>query len=455
MYGRIKGVHFVGIGGIGMSGIAEVLLDMGYCVTGSDLKKTETIERLVRLGAEVFINHNAKNVGDVDVVVTSSAVNGNNPEVISAKSRRIPVIPRAEMLAELMRLKYGIAVAGSHGKTTTTSMIATVLGFGGFDPTIVVGGKVKTLGTNAHLGKGSFMVVEADESDGSFLMIPSVIAVVTNIDREHLDYYENISSLEKAFLEFLNKIPFYGLAIMCFDCPRVKSIALTFKKRFITYGFCSEAELRAEDVRVSGLQTSFKALFNKSLLGDVKLKVPGRHNAQNALASFAVGMELGMSFECIKDGLSEFRGIDRRLQVKGESQGVLVMDDYGHHPEEIRATLRALRESFSKRLIVIFQPHRYTRTSLLFDDFVSVLSEPDMVLILDIYSAGEMPIEGVSSEKLAQAMKGKGYNNVLYIKEPDEATHRILGMLKFGDLVLTLGAGDVWKLGEKIVKEIS
>lgn len=455
MYRRIKRIHFVGIGGIGMSGIAEVLLNMGYGVTGSDLKRTEIVERLERLGAKIFINHSAENIGDADVVVWSSAVKTNNPEVTAAKSRKIPVIPRAEMLAELMRLKYGIAIAGSHGKTTTTSMISIVLGFGGFDPTIVVGGRVQTLGTNAHLGKGSFMVAEADESDGSFLMLTPVIAVVTNIDREHLDHYENMMNLEGAFLEFLNKIPFYGLAALCVDCPRTKSIARDFKKRFITYGFSHEAELRAEDVQVSGLQTSFKVLFNGFPLGDVSLNVPGRHNAQNALASLAVGMELGMSFERIRDGLREFNGIDRRLQVKGEAQGVLVMDDYGHHPQEIRATLKALRESFSKRLIVIFQPHRYTRTHILFDDFVSVLNEPDVLFILDIYSAGEAPIDGVDSERLAEFIKGRGHKNVFYVKGLDEAAHGVLKILRPGDLVLTLGAGDVWKIGENIVKEIS
>lgn len=455
MYGRIRNIHFVGIGGIGMSGIAEVLLNMGYGVTGSDLKRTDIIDRLEQLGARIFINHSAENIGNADVVVTSSAIKKNNPEVLAAQSQKIPVIPRAEMLAELMRLKYGIAVAGSHGKTTTTSMISTVLGFGGFDPTIVVGGKVKTLGSNAHLGKGSFMVVEADESDGSFLMLSPVIAVVTNIDREHLDYYENMIHLEEAFSNFLNKIPFYGLAVLCLDCPRLKSIISAFKKRFITYGFSPQAEFRAEEVKINGFETQFKVLFNNSLLGNVKLNIPGRHNAQNSLASFAVGMELGMSFERIRDGLAEFRGIERRLQIKGESNGVLVMDDYGHHPEEILATFKTLRESFSKRLIVIFQPHRYTRTQILFNDFVSVLGEPDMLHILDIYSAGEITIPGVTSEKLTQAIKDKGHKNVYYAKEQDEVIQRVLEVLKPGDLVLTLGAGNVWKLGERIVEKIS
>ncbi|MBI2486860.1 MAG: UDP-N-acetylmuramate--L-alanine ligase [Deltaproteobacteria bacterium] len=455
MYGRIKEIHFVGIGGIGMSGIAEVLLNMGYSITGSDLKKTDTIERLERLGAKISIGHTPENIGNADVVVTSSAVKKNNPEVLAAKHRKVPLIPRAEMLAELMRLKYGVAIAGSHGKTTTTSMISTVLGFGGFDPTIVVGGKVKTLGTNAHLGKGTFMVVEADESDGSFLMLSPVIAVVTNIDREHLDYYQNLIHLKEAFLNFLNKIPFYGLAVICIDCPRLKSIIPNVKKRFTTYGFSPEAEFRAEDTRVSGFETSFRALFKSSYLGDVKLNTPGRHNAENALASFAVGMELGMSFERIRDGLAEFKGIDRRLQVKGEGRGVLVMDDYGHHPQEIRVTLSAIKEAFSKKIIVIFQPHRYTRTHLLFDDFVKVLSEVDTLFILDIYPAGETPIEGVTAEKLVNAIKENGHENVFYINEPDEAVRRVLEIVKPGDVVLTLGAGNVWMLGEKIVGDIS
>ncbi|HEX3036873.1 MAG TPA: UDP-N-acetylmuramate--L-alanine ligase [Thermodesulfobacteriota bacterium] len=455
MYGRIKKIHFVGIGGIGMSGIAEVLINMGYTVTGSDLDRSKTVERLERLGAKVFIGHSTENVGNSDVVVMSSAVREDNPEVIAAIYRKIPVIRRAEMLAELMRLKYGIAVAGSHGKTTTTSMISAVLSFGGLDPTIVVGGRVKTLDTNAHLGKGSFMVVEADESDGSFLMLSPVITVVTNIDQEHLDHYENMANLEKAFSDFLNKVPFYGLAVVCLDCPRVRSLVSGLQKRFITYGFNPEAELRAEDVRVSEFKTDFKALLRGSYIGDAKLNVFGKHNAENALASFAVGMELGMSFEQIRDGLAEFRGIERRLQLKGESKGVIVYDDYGHHPVEIRATLRALKESFGRRLIVIFQPHRYTRTHLLFNDFVPAFSDADLLFVLDIYSAGENAIAGLTSEKLVQAIKDAGRNSVSYIEEPNEVIRRVLETIKPGDIVLTLGAGNVWKLGEKIAEEIS
>jgi UDP-N-acetylmuramate--alanine ligase len=457
MYGRIKKIHFVGIGGIGMSGIAELLLNMGYTVTGSDIRVSETVERLRCLGATVFIGHREENIGDSDVVVVSSAIGKDNPEVVAAHSRKIPVIPRAEMLSELMRLKYGIAIAGSHGKTTVTSMISTVLGFGGFDPTIVVGGRVRTLGTNAHLGNGSFMVVEADESDGSFLMLSPVIAVVTNIDREHLDYYRDIENLKMAFSEFLNKIPFYGLAVICADCCVSRSLVEGgFKKRFVTYGFSSDCDFVARDVKSLGFETDFKVFYKGGFLGNVRLGVPGRHNALNALASFAVGMELGMDFESIRGGLEEFRGIERRLQVKGEKGGILVIDDYGHHPQEIKATLGTLKESFpGKRLVVVFQPHRYTRTYLLFDEFVKVFRDADLVFVLDIYPAGESPIEGVTSERLVYVMKQEGYTQVFYAGSMDEVVYGVVDLIKTGDMVLTLGAGNVWMVGERILKEIS
>jgi len=455
MYGRIKNIHLVGIGGIGMSGIAEVLLNMGYTVTGSDIKKSETTDRLSRLGSKLSMGHSIENIGNADVIVVSSAIKDDNPEVIAARSRNIPVIARAEMLAELMRLKYGIAIAGSHGKTTTTSMISTVLAYGGFDPTIVVGGRLKALGTNAHLGNGKFMVVEADESDGSFLMLSPVIAVLTNIDDEHLDHYDNIDNLEYAFSQFLNKIPFYGLSVVCLDCSRIKSNVARFKKRLITYGFSEESDFKAGDVRIKGFQTKFKVLYKDSLLGQVRLDVPGRHNAQNSLASFAVGMELGMSFEDVKKGLRGFKGIDRRLQVKGEIKGVLVIDDYAHHPEEIRVTLNALRDSFSRRLITVFQPHRFTRTSSLFDEFARVLKDVDMLYLLDIYPAGEEPIEGVTSERLAQAIRDNGNANVFYKDTPAEIIDELLTILKPGDIVITFGAGNVWTLGEKLIEELS
>lgn len=455
MYGKIKDIHFVGIGGIGMSGIAEVLLNMGYSVSGSDIRLTDTIERLKNLGTKFYLGHGIENVGDADVVVVSSAIKNDNPEIIAAKSRNIPVIPRAEMLSELMRLRYGVAVAGSHGKTTTTSMISTVLAHGGFDPTIVVGGKVRSLGTNAHLGNGNIMVVEADESDGSFLMLSPVISVITNIDEEHLDYYGSVEKLEDAFSEFVNKLPFYGLAVVCLDCPRIKSIIPRYKKRFTTYGFSKYSDFKAEDVVVSGFQTRLKVLFKNSSLGDVYLNVPGRHNAQNALASFAVGMELGMSFEEIRNGLYEFKGIERRLQVKGEVRGVVIIDDYAHHPEEIKATLDAIRESFTGRLILIFQPHRYTRTSRLFNRFVRVLSDVDILFLMDIYPAGEEPMDGVTSLKLSKAIFDNGFANVFYMNDHEEIIKSLSSIMKRGDVVLTFGAGNVWTLGEKIVKELS
>ncbi|MEK6223746.1 MAG: UDP-N-acetylmuramate--L-alanine ligase, partial [Thermodesulfobacteriales bacterium] len=448
---KIKRIHFVGIGGIGMSGIAEVLLNIGYEISGSDIGQSSTVKRLKDLGATITIGHSAENVEGAGVVVTSTAIKSDNPEVLRAKEINIPVIPRAEMLAELMRLRYGIAVAGSHGKTTTTSMTAAVLSYGKLDPTIVVGGKVKTLGTNARLGRGDFMVVEADESDGSFLKLSPVISVLTNIDEEHMDYYKNMDELENAFIAFLDKIPFYGLSVLCIDCTRIKELSNNFKKRFITYGFNKEAELRAQDVKISGFETKFDVYLNGADLGSVTLHVPGRHNAQNALAAIAVGMELGMSFEDTSKGLSEFRGIDRRLQIKGKQRGITVIDDYAHHPSEIEVTLSAIKESHDGRVVVIFQPHRYSRTKLLFDEFARVLVDTDILYIMDIYAASEDPIEGVSSELLCQSVIDKGGKNVRYLNGEDMLS-TVLDDLKQNDIVLTLGAGNIWAFGEKIVE---
>lgn len=453
MYGKIKRIHFVGIGGIGMSGIAEVLINMGYEISGSDIGQSSTVKRLKDLGAIINIGHSAENVEGAGVVVTSSAIRPSNPEVQKAIELNIPVIPRAEMLAELMRLRYGIAVAGSHGKTTTTSMVAAVLSHGNLDPTIVVGGKVTAMGTNARLGRGNFMVVEADESDGSFLRLSPVISVLTNIDEEHMDHYKDMNELEEAFSTFINKVPFYGLSVLCIDCPRTKELSKNFKKRYITYGFDKEAELRAEDVVISGFKTKFEVFLNDSNLGSVTLNVPGRHNAQNALAAIAVGMELGMSFEDACKGLSEFTGIDRRLQIKGEGRGVRVIDDYAHHPKEIEVTLDAIKQSHSGRVVVVFQPHRYSRTKLLFDEFAKVLSKTDMLYIMDIYAASEDPIEGVSSEILCRSVEDKGGKNVQYLKG-DEMLSTVLSELKEDDILLTLGAGNVWAFGERIVEEI-
>ncbi len=453
MYGKIKRIHFVGIGGIGMSGIAEVLLNMGYEITGSDIGQSSTVKRLKDLGAKIAIDHSARNVEGAGVVVVSSAIRDDNPEVMRAQELTIPVIPRAEMLAELMRLRYGIAVAGSHGKTTTTSMIAAVLSYGKLDPTIVVGGKVKSMGTNARLGSGDFMVVEADESDGSFLRLSPVISVLTNIDEEHMDYYKDMAELEGAFMSFLNKIPFYGLSVLCVDCPRVEALSKDFNKRTITYGFDKGAELRADNVTISGFQTVFDVILLDSPLGTVTLNVPGRHNAQNALAAIAVGMELGMSFNDVRDGLAEFRGIERRLQVKGEGRGVVVIDDYAHHPREIEVTLSAVKESHDGRVVVIFQPHRYSRTKLLYDEFVKVLAKADMLYIMDIYSAGEDPIEGITSGNLYESIKKEGQNNITHL-QGDSMLQSVVDNLQSNDLVITLGAGNVWAFGEKILQEL-
>ncbi len=453
MYGKIRRIHFVGIGGIGMSGIAEVLLNMGYEISGSDIGQSSTVKRLKDLGAAIAIGHSAENVEGSGVVVTSSAIRPDNPEVVRAKEINIPVIPRAEMLAELMRLRYGIAVAGSHGKTTTTSMVAAVLSYGKLDPTIVVGGKVKSMGTNARLGRGDFMVVEADESDGSFLRLSPVISVLTNIDEEHMDYYKDMAELEGAFTTFLNKIPFYGLSVLCVDCPRVKALSKDFKKRVITYGFDQDAELRAENVTISGFETKFDVFLKDSPLGSVTLNVPGRHNAQNALAAIAIGMELGMSFEDVSHGLTEFHGIDRRLQVKGEGRGVTVIDDYAHHPREIEVTLSAIKESHVGRVVVIFQPHRYSRTKLLFEEFAEVLTQADMLYIMDIYPAGEDPIEGITSQKLYESVKEKGLSNITYLRG-DDMVSTVVDSLGPNDIVLTLGAGNIWAFGEKIVEEL-
>lgn len=454
MYGKIKRLHFVGIGGIGMSGIAELLINMGYTVTGSDLNESETIKRLTGLGARIHIGHEAENVHDTDVVVISSAVRQDNPEVVEALSLNIPVIPRAQMLAELMRLRYGIAVAGSHGKTTTTSMIEAVLSYGGLDPTIVVGGKVRTLGTNARLGEGSFMVVEADESDGSFMLLSPVISVLTNIDEEHMDHYKDMEELVGTFTSFMNKVPFYGLSVLCVDCKRVSTIARNFNKRLVTYGFSPDAELRAQDVEIHGFETEFTVVNGDSVLGDIKIHSPGRHVAQNALAAIAVGMELGMSFEHVKEGLSRFNGIGRRLEIKASSGGITVVDDYAHHPREIEVTIEAIRQTGAGRVVVIFQPHRYSRTSLLFDDFVKVLLKADKLYLLDIYAASEDPIEGVSSQKLFEAIKDSGHEDVTYINGSQSVVETVLQKIESGDTLLTLGAGNVWTYGEEIAEAI-
>jgi len=452
MYPTIKDIHFVGIGGIGMSGLAEILLTMGCRVTGSDLKRSPVTDRLRRRGAKVSFGHRADNISKThppQLVVVTSALAKTNPEMSEARDRGIPVISRGEMLAELMRLKYGIAVAGSHGKTTTTSLVAAILDAGGFDPTVVIGGRVKSLRTNARLGKGDFLVAEADESDGSFLHLSPTIAVVTNIDREHMDHYKDFEALRATFEAFMAKIPFYGLAVFCADHPETARLAEGFGKRFVTYGFKEKADYQAIKIKQKGWGSQFEVKFKGENLGKVILRQPGLHNVLNSLAAIAVGRELGIKWSEIRKALAGFRGIGRRLEVVSKGD-VTVVDDYGHHPEEIKATLSALRTTIGKgRLFVLFQPHRYTRTKDLFDDFAKAFGDADELIITDIYAASEQPIRGVSGELLADAVrkekKGKG---VAYVARVDQLAEFVSPQLQEGDVVLTLGAGDIWKAGK-------
>ncbi len=455
MYGRIEKIHFVGIGGIGMSGIAEVLLNLGYKVSGSDLRKSEITERLASLGGEIFYGHVRENVAGVDVVVISSAVKNDNPEVQEAREHLIPVIPRAEMLAELMRMKYGIAIAGTHGKTTTTSMVATLLGFAGIDPTIVIGGRLNSLGSNARLGQGKFLVAEADESDGSFLKLSPTIAVVTNIDADHLDFYSGIEEIKDTFVEFINKVPFYGLTVLCIDNDNVADIIPRVNKRFLTYGLSAQADIRACDIKLAGLSTSFVAQYRGERLGEISFKMPGAHNVLNALAAIGVALELNVPFPVIQEGFRDFGGVGRRFQVKGEVNDIMVVDDYGHHPTEIRATLAAASGGWDRRLVVVFQPHRYTRTKELYDEFVKAFHDADVLILTDIYPAGEEPIEGVTAEALARSVRQHGQKDVTHIADREELVGHLQAILKPGDILLTLGAGNIWQTGEQLLRKLA
>lgn len=452
LFHRVKRIHFVGIGGIGMSGIAEVLINQGYSVSGSDLRRTEVTERLEKLGAKISYGHNPENVLGADVVVISSAIGADNPEVIRAKDLFIPVIPRAEMLAELMRMKFGIAIAGAHGKTTTTSFISTILASAGYDPTCVVGGKLKSIDSNARLGTGRFLVAEADESDGSFLLLSPIIAVCTNIDLEHLDYYRDIEEIKEAFTNFLNKVPFFGLDVICIDNPYVQSIIPSLKRRYITYGLSKQADVRAEGIRRWGLNSYFQVIYKGKPLGEITLSMPGLHNVVNSLAAVATCMELEIPFEVIREGLRTFQGIQRRLELKVNTS-IKLIDDYAHHPTEIRATLKTLREIWDGRIIVAFQPHRYTRTKALMSEFVTSFNDADILIITEIYSASEKKIEGISGELLAELIKSSGHRHVEYAHSLEDVGERILSYAKEGDMVVTLGAGDISKVAEKL-KEI-
>ena len=455
MFKRYQHLHFVGIGGVGMSGIAEVLLNLGYRVTGSDARRGEGVERLERLGAKVYIGHEAANVEGAHVVVYSSAVARDNVEVQAARLRGVPVIGRAEMLAELMRLKYGIAVAGTHGKTTTTSMVAAVLEAGGFDPTVVVGGRVHGMGANARLGQGEFLVAEADESDGSFLKLAPTIAVLTTVDAEHLDHYGDLDAVRAAFLAFVNKVPFYGAVVLCLDQPNIQQMIPAVEKRVITYGLEASADLTARRLEFSGTTARFEVMRRAAVLGPVALQVPGRHNVLNALAAVAVGLDLDVPFDVIARALAGFTGVQRRFQVRGEARGVLVVDDYGHHPAEIRATLAAAKAGYDRRVITVFQPHRYTRTRDLRQEFLTAFNQSDVLVVMDIYGAGEPPIPGVHARDLAEGIAAHGHREVHYLNSDRAAVVDFLcESTRSGDLVLTLGAGDVGALGAEVLARL-
>jgi UDP-N-acetylmuramate--alanine ligase len=454
MYKKTKHIHFVGIGGIGMSGIAEVLLNLGYAVSGSDLRESETTRRLQKLGGRIYTSHNSEWTEGADVVVVSSAVRQDNPEVQAARAAMVPVIPRAEMLAELMRLnKYGIAVAGSHGKTTTTSLVGWLLAEAGFDPTVVIGGRVDSFGgSNAKLGEGEFLVAEADESDGTFLKLAPVLEIVTNIDLEHVDYYRDIEQIKEAFLAFIDKVPFYGAAILCLDDPRVADILPRVEKRVITYGMTSQANISARTIAVQGLTSHFEVIADNTVLGEIALSLAGYHNIYNALAAVAVGLEVEIPFATIAAAMKSFSGVQRRLQIKGERKGVLVIDDYGHHPTEIRATISALRDALpERRLIVLFQPHRYTRTKGLLKEFNTAFHAADILILTEIYPASEQPIAGVSAAVLLESIKQHGQRQAFLVPEMNDVPAAVLPMLAPGDVVLTLGAGDIWQAGEKLL----
>ncbi|MGD0773572.1 MAG: UDP-N-acetylmuramate--L-alanine ligase [Candidatus Solibacter sp.] len=455
MFFRHQHLHFTGIGGIGMSGIAEVLLNLGYQISGSDMKLSPITERLAAMGARVFEGHAASNIGGARALVVSSAVDEQNPEVQEARRLQIPVIPRGELLAELMRLKYGIAVAGSHGKTTTTSLTATILNFAGLDPTVVVGGRVGTMGgSNARVGRSDFLVVEADESDGSFLKLAPIIAVVTNVDREHLDHYPSLDAIRAAFLEFVNKVPFYGAVIVCLDDPNVQGLLPEIRRRTITYGATAQADVEATDIVCGPFLSEFNIRYRASSLGRFTLRIPGRHNVLNAMAAIAVAMELDVAPDVIREGLATFSGVDRRFQLRGKERGIAVVDDYGHHPTEIRATLDGARLCGFRRIHVLFQPHRYSRTFHLMDEFARSFLQADSVFVMDIYAASEKPIAGVTAEALAERIRQFGHRGVEYVGSLDRGVEALLAAAAEGDLVLTLGAGNVWQAGEKVLERL-
>ena len=460
MFAKIQRVHFVGIGGIGMSGIAEVLLNLGYKISGSDLKSSAVTQRLASMGATTFEGHAAENVLGAEVVVASSAVSPDNPEVAKARELHIPVIQRAEMLAELMRLKYGIAIAGMHGKTTTTSMVAAVLASGGLDPTVVVGGRVDAMGSNARLGKSQYLVAEADESDRSFLKLSPILSVITNIDREHMDCYRNMRDVRQTFLEFMDRVPFYGMIVACNDDPILRKLLPQVQRRVVTYGTRRGSDFLIKPGTIEQQPgdhhplSHFRVSFKGKDLGEFSLHVPGTHNILNATAAIAVGIGLDLPVESIHVALESFRGVDRRFQLRGKAAGVSVIDDYGHHPTEIKATLAAARQCGFRKIHVIFQPHRYTRTQALMDEFGGAFHDADTLAILDIYAASERPIEGVSGEALASHIRQAGAQDARYVPSFADAVEFVSNLAEEGDMILTLGAGSISQLGPMILEKL-
>lgn len=454
MQRKVKRIHFVGIGGIGMSGIAEVLVNLGYNVSGSDVQPSETTARLQKIGAKIVIGHAAENIGNADVVVTSTAVRENNPEVAEAHRRSIPVIPRAEMLAELLKMKFSVAVSGSHGKTTTTSMVSTILAQGELDPTMVIGGKLASIGSNARLGDGEIIVAEADESDGSFLKLSPTIAVITNIDREHLDYYPGINEIKDAFLKFANIVPFYGCTVVCVDNAHVREIIPSIKRRMITYGIETPADYSAVDIKFSKRKTCYTLIYKGEKLGKIELIVPGLFNVYNSMAAIAVARELNLDMPTIREGLKSFSGVQRRMEIKGRVGDITVVDDYGHHPTEIKETLAAMRQIWQDRLIVVFQPHRFTRTKALFEEFTRAFKDVDILILNDIYPASEEPIEGITSAALGEAISKVGPKQVEYISGAEATVEYLLRTVRAKDTVATIGAGSIYKIGEAFIQEL-
>ena len=455
MLGHVQHIHFLGIGGIGMCGLAELLHSQGYTITGSDLAEAVTVERLRHLGVPVLVGHAASNLGNADLLVYSSAIRSNNPELIEAQRREIPVVSRGEMLAEVMRLQDGIAIAGTHGKTTTTSLVGTVLAGGNLDPTVVIGGRLKSIGGHAQFGESDILVAEADESDGSFLHLSPTIAVVTTLDEEHMDYYKTLENMKETFLSFLNRVPFYGSAVLCLDDPNLQSMIPFIEKRHITYGLTTQADYTARNIFVDGLKTYFTVHYQGKELGTILSGALGNHNVCNTLAAVAVGMELNMDFTTIVESLKGFTGVQRRFEIVHESESLLLVDDYGHHPAEIRATLKTAKLVWPDRhLTVVFQPHRFSRTRLLLKDFWSAFNDADRLMVLDIYSAGEQPVAGIDGKVVAEGIKNFGHKNVEYINNKKQAVSRLIETLKPDSVVMTLGAGDVWEIGQELLSNL-